>query len=92
MNSGFNKRVYKSLVSNSLEDLEEFGFGDLTVVVLVNGIDQGVDFFVAGLSAGSHLIQSGVDQIDDFVSVKCHTVISVELIEDGIDCGSEFLI
>jgi uncharacterized protein involved in response to NO len=65
---------------------------DLTVVVLVNGIDQGVDFFVAGLSAGSHLIQSGVDQIDDFVSVKCHTVISVELIEDGIDCGSEFLI
>ena len=82
----------RSLTGNSLEDFVELWLGDFPVIICINGLDQSLNFFLGGLSIGSHMLEGSIDEVEDFVSVEGVASIGVELRENCIDGLPELLI
>jgi hypothetical protein len=80
------------LLEDLLEDLKKLGLLDLSVSRLVNCLDESLNLLLGDLGIGSHVIQGGRDEGEDFVGVQAVAVVLVELGEDGIDGISELLV
>ncbi len=76
---------------DSFKDFEQFWFGNFSVVILVNGSDELVDFLLSDLSSLTHVLKGIVDQLGDFTWFKSSTFVLVIGIEYSVDCVSEKL-
>lgn len=75
----------RSFVGNLLEDLVEFGFGNLAITILIDGADELANFGLGGLPASLHVGKGSIDQGGNLLSVEGVAVILVELGEHGIN-------
>lgn len=77
---------------DSFEDFEQFWFGDFSVIVLVDGCDELVDFLLGDLSALPHVFQGVVDQLGDLVRLQSPASVLVISVENCVHCVSQVVI
>lgn len=96
-----NWRIWKFIYRNesfsfvwddSLENLEQLWFGDLSVVILVNSSDELVNFLLGDLSSLTHMLEGVVNQLSDFVGLQSSAFVLIVGIEDGINGVSKVII
>lgn len=68
-----------------LENIQKFILVDLTIAVLVNIIDEGLDFGFGGISVGVHVFEGSIDKGGHFSWVQGSAVVVVEMIEDLVN-------
>jgi hypothetical protein len=83
----------RSVASNELlEDFEELGLGDLTVAVLVDGLDELVDLLGLDSPVAAETLEGIVDEVVDLVAFESSRLVSVVLVEDSVDGLSELIV
>ena len=84
--------IRSSSVDELLEDFEELWLGDLSVSVLVDGLDELADLVVLDLSVAAEALEGVVDEAEDLVALQRPALVRVVLVEDRVDCLPQLVV
>ena len=77
--------IRSSSVDKLLQDFKQLSFGDFSVTVLVDGLNELPDLIALDLTVATETLEGVVDEGEDLITLQRAALVRVVLVEDGID-------